>query len=513
MAPSAMTVAAWTKSLSRRPAGPVLAGRPRQAARPSPRSPAPRPATCWSSAAATADCGPRCSPRNAIPQRDVVLLEGREVGWAASGPQRRLLRRLPHPRPGQRPDPLAGRDRTSSRSWAPATSTTSRTAVARYAIDCDFERTGEIDVATEPHQARRTARLVRGAGARGPRPTASSSWTPTPSATRSTPRPSWPASTTAGGVAMLHPAKLAWGLKRACRRPRRPGLRAHPRPRPQAVRRRHGRPHPVRHGPRPPGRPRHQHLPDPGQAGPPVHRPGLRLRADDRAADRRPARRRSAGRTARASATRRTSSTTSGSPPTTASCGAATTRSTRTAAGCAPSTTTARRRTRSSPGTSSPASRSWRASASATPGAARSTPAPASRRSSAPRTRAGSPTRPATRASASGATRFGADVMLDLLAGERTERTALEMVRRKPLPFPPEPFALDGHRAHQVVAGARGRARRPPQPVAEDDGPAGPGLRQLSRVRACAGHTPLRAREKDPSQRRVRMPPALPLSW
>ncbi|MGW3495533.1 NAD(P)/FAD-dependent oxidoreductase [Streptomyces sp. NPDC001020] len=43
-----------------------------------------------------------------------------------------------------------------------------------------------------------------------------------------------------------------------------------------------------------------------------------------------------------------------------------------------------------------------------------------------------------------GATRFGADVMLDLLAGERTERTELEMVRRKPVPFPPEPFAWTG---------------------------------------------------------------------
>lgn len=43
-----------------------------------------------------------------------------------------------------------------------------------------------------------------------------------------------------------------------------------------------------------------------------------------------------------------------------------------------------------------------------------------------------------------GATRFGADVMLDLLAGERTERTELEMVRRKPLPFPPEPAAWAG---------------------------------------------------------------------
>ncbi|MEU8613154.1 FAD-dependent oxidoreductase, partial [Actinoplanes sp. NPDC048791] len=38
-----------------------------------------------------------------------------------------------------------------------------------------------------------------------------------------------------------------------------------------------------------------------------------------------------------------------------------------------------------------------------------------------------------------GATRFGADVMLDLLTGERTELTRLKMVRRKPVPFPPEP--------------------------------------------------------------------------
>ena len=39
-----------------------------------------------------------------------------------------------------------------------------------------------------------------------------------------------------------------------------------------------------------------------------------------------------------------------------------------------------------------------------------------------------------------GATRFGAQVMLDLLDNKKTERTALEMVRSKPLPFPPEPL-------------------------------------------------------------------------
>ncbi len=46
-----------------------------------------------------------------------------------------------------------------------------------------------------------------------------------------------------------------------------------------------------------------------------------------------------------------------------------------------------------------------------------------------------------------GASRFGADVMLDLLSGERTERTELDAVRRKPLPFPPEPLAFAGIQA------------------------------------------------------------------
>ncbi len=43
-----------------------------------------------------------------------------------------------------------------------------------------------------------------------------------------------------------------------------------------------------------------------------------------------------------------------------------------------------------------------------------------------------------------GASRFGAQVCLDLLAGRRNERTELEMVRRKPLPFPPEPLRWTG---------------------------------------------------------------------
>ncbi|MEN2737183.1 FAD-dependent oxidoreductase [Microbacterium sp. X-17] len=42
------------------------------------------------------------------------------------------------------------------------------------------------------------------------------------------------------------------------------------------------------------------------------------------------------------------------------------------------------------------------------------------------------------------ATHFGAQVMLDLLAGRETERTGLELVRSRPLPFPPEPAASLG---------------------------------------------------------------------
>jgi glycine/D-amino acid oxidase-like deaminating enzyme len=45
-----------------------------------------------------------------------------------------------------------------------------------------------------------------------------------------------------------------------------------------------------------------------------------------------------------------------------------------------------------------------------------------------------------------GASRFAADVMLDLLGGVPTERTELAMVRERPLPFPPEPLASLGIR-------------------------------------------------------------------
>ncbi|MGC4772424.1 NAD(P)/FAD-dependent oxidoreductase [Micromonospora sp. DT44] len=61
-----------------------------------------------------------------------------------------------------------------------------------------------------------------------------------------------------------------------------------------------------------------------------------------------------------------------------------------------------------------------------------------------------------------GATRFSARVLLDLLAGEDTPLTRLDLVRRKPLPFPPEPVRAVGinlTRRSMARADARGGRR------------------------------------------------------
>jgi glycine/D-amino acid oxidase-like deaminating enzyme len=57
------------------------------------------------------------------------------------------------------------------------------------------------------------------------------------------------------------------------------------------------------------------------------------------------------------------------------------------------------------------------------------------------------------------ATRFAGDVVLDLLSGQDTPRTKLEMVRKKPVPFPPEPFrwvGIEATRRSLAQADAKG---------------------------------------------------------
>jgi glycine/D-amino acid oxidase-like deaminating enzyme len=53
-----------------------------------------------------------------------------------------------------------------------------------------------------------------------------------------------------------------------------------------------------------------------------------------------------------------------------------------------------------------------------------------------------------------GSSRFGAQVALDLLAGRESERSQLGMVRRRPVPFPPEPVRYP---LVQVTRGAMAR--------------------------------------------------------
>jgi len=61
-----------------------------------------------------------------------------------------------------------------------------------------------------------------------------------------------------------------------------------------------------------------------------------------------------------------------------------------------------------------------------------------------------------------GATRFGAKVMLDLLSGEDTELTRLQLVRKKPIPFPPEPAAWTGVQVmrNEMVRADRNQGKR-----------------------------------------------------
>jgi hypothetical protein len=71
-----------------------------------------------------------------------------------------------------------------------------------------------------------------------------------------------------------------------------------------------------------------------------------------------------------------------------------------------------------------------------------------------------------------GATRFGAQVMLDMLEKSDTERTRLTLVRSKPLPFPPEPLRSA---VVQLTRSSLARADR-------NDGRRDPWLRLLDRL-------------------------------
>jgi glycine/D-amino acid oxidase-like deaminating enzyme len=146
------------------------------------------------------------------PSRDVVLLEARTCGWAASGRNggfcaASLTHGLGH---GLRRYPAE--IRTLERLGRENLDGIEKT-LSRYGIDAEFERTGELDVAVEPWQLDDLREAADDAAAVGQ---------PATLLDRDEVRAEIDSPLYLGGlwnretVAMVHPAKLAWGLREAC---------------------------------------------------------------------------------------------------------------------------------------------------------------------------------------------------------------------------------------------------------------------------------------------------------
>ncbi|MFI5672336.1 NAD(P)/FAD-dependent oxidoreductase [Streptomyces sp. NPDC051704] len=148
------------------------------------------------------------------PARDVVLIESKEAGWAASGRNGGFCAAsLTHGLANgmaRWPGELAKLEEMGARNLDEI-----EAAIARYGIECDFERTGEIDVATEPHQVEELRELYEEAGKLGLG--GGSRWLDREELRAEVDSPTFLAGLwDTDGVAMLNPAKLAWGLKEAC---------------------------------------------------------------------------------------------------------------------------------------------------------------------------------------------------------------------------------------------------------------------------------------------------------
>lgn len=148
------------------------------------------------------------------PSLDVVLLEGKRIGWAASGRNGGFcaaslthglgngLRRWP--------DEIATLERLGRQNLAEIEAT-----ILRYGIDCSFERTGELRIATEEWQLAGLEEEAAAAASLGQR---------VDRLDRERLRAEVDSPTYLGGLwdrdgtAMVDPARLAWGLRDACLR-------------------------------------------------------------------------------------------------------------------------------------------------------------------------------------------------------------------------------------------------------------------------------------------------------
>ena len=230
-------------------------------------------------------------------------------------------------------------------------------AVKELPIDCGWELTGEMEVATTPWQVdglRERRDQSEAFGLPG-------TWLEGDELRAEIHSPTYLAGFWHHDSAILDPARLAWGLARACEER---GVRIYEGTSVTALERAGGGVE-LR---APWGAVRAQRavlatnaFPASAPPAPPVRGAGVRLRADDGAAQRGAARRRSAGRAGRRWRMPATCSTTTGSPRTSASSGAGGTRCTTAAVASARSTRTGQTCSPSWPVTSSARSPSSRA--------------------------------------------------------------------------------------------------------------------------------------------------------
>ncbi|MBP2326462.1 glycine/D-amino acid oxidase-like deaminating enzyme [Kibdelosporangium banguiense] len=148
------------------------------------------------------------------PGRDVILIEAREVGWAASGRNGGFCdANLTHGFNNglaRWPDELTELQRLGMENLDGIEET-----VRRYGIDCDWERTGTINVATRPHETehlREEAELAKSYGT-------TYEFLGTDAVRAEVASPTYLAGLRdRDGCALVNPAKLAWGLREACAR-------------------------------------------------------------------------------------------------------------------------------------------------------------------------------------------------------------------------------------------------------------------------------------------------------
>lgn len=150
--------------------------------------------------------------KEADPRRDVLLLEGGRIGWAASGRNGGFcsesithgLANGMNRWPDELPDLVA----LGRANLAGLVST-----VERYGIDCSLERTGELDVLTEAYQVAEARELPAEAERYG----VELAWLDRDAVRAEVDSPTYEgALLDRDGVVMVNPARLAWGLRDAC---------------------------------------------------------------------------------------------------------------------------------------------------------------------------------------------------------------------------------------------------------------------------------------------------------